>query len=226
MGRFPLLVDMSDEKVLIFGGGSIGERKAQLFAQEGANVMIVGTEFTQGLKKMREKSSLNGEVELVKEKIVPNEIENLIEKAKLVVVATDDERLNDELTETAKKADVLVNEVDDQSTPVMIPSVIKQRNLIVSISTGGKSPAMCKFLRLKLEDWLKEDYSDMVEIQNETRRRLKEEVQDHEKRSEIIWSILKDSEVWDALQKDKEAGKKLVRERVKEEIKEIREDKN
>ncbi|KXA90765.1 hypothetical protein AKJ57_03725, partial [candidate division MSBL1 archaeon SCGC-AAA259A05] len=74
MGRFPLLVDISDEKVLIFGGGSIGERKARLFAKEGANVLVVGTEFTNGLKEMTEEPPLDGEIDLLKEKIVPIEM--------------------------------------------------------------------------------------------------------------------------------------------------------
>lgn len=218
MGRFPLLVNMAGEKVLIFGGGSVGERKARLFAREGGDVMVVGTEFTDSLKEMSEESNLDGEIELVKEKIEPSDMRGLIEEAKLMIIGTDNEELNDELTEVADEAKVLVNKVDELSTPVMIPSVIKKRNLILSISTGGKSPAMCKFLRLKLEDWLKESYSDMVEIQSEIRDELKEKVHDHKKRSEILWSVLNDSNIWEALEEDVEVGRKLVKERVKEDM--------
>lgn len=218
MGRFPLLVDMADAKILIFGGGSVGERKARLFSEVGANVKVFGTDFTDGLKEMESEETLEGEIELIEEEIKPDGARRLFENAKLVVIATDDKDLNDDLAEAARREGAPINKADDLSTPVMIPSTVKKGDITLSVSTGGKSPAMCKFLRLEIEDWLDKSYSDMVEIQEEMRSKLKEEVDSRERRTEILWSVLKDEKIWEVLREDAHAGRKLAEERVREGI--------
>ena len=49
-GYQPLFVDFTGKKVVIFGGGAVGERKAAYFA--GADVTVVSREFSPGLEAM------------------------------------------------------------------------------------------------------------------------------------------------------------------------------
>ena len=44
----PLMIDLSGRKIAIFGGGSVGERKAELFCG-CADTLIVSLEITQPL---------------------------------------------------------------------------------------------------------------------------------------------------------------------------------
>lgn len=58
MGKIPLLIDFTDRKVLIFGGGSVGGRKAKLFSEADANVHVFGKSFTKDLEEMSESGSI------------------------------------------------------------------------------------------------------------------------------------------------------------------------
>ena len=47
----PLMIDLSGRKIVIFGGGSVGERKAELFCG-CADTLIVSIEFSQRLQEL------------------------------------------------------------------------------------------------------------------------------------------------------------------------------
>ncbi|KXB03696.1 hypothetical protein AKJ45_00730 [candidate division MSBL1 archaeon SCGC-AAA261F19] len=209
MGNVPLLIDLDSKDVLIFGGGPVGERKAELFSKADANVQVFGLDFTDKLKEMATEES-RGKIELVKGEIIAEEAESSIGNADLVVIATDDNDLNDELADISEKKGKLVNKANDLSTQVMIPSIVRKGDVIISISTGGKSPAMCKFLRQKIEDWLDESYVEMVRIQEKIKKELKKGVENRERRREILWSLIEDEEIWDLLKSDPEKAKKIA----------------
>lgn len=147
---------------------------------------------------------------------MPESLEGTISEADLVIAATDDDHLNEHLTGISQKNKTLVNKVDDLSTKVMVPSVVDVGDIVISISTGGKSPAMCKFLRLKIEDWLDESYAEMVKIQNEIKDELKGNIDNQAKRGEILWNILYNDEIWETLREDLEAGRDLALKKARE----------
>ena len=90
----PLFHDFTDETVLVFGGGSVGARKARRFARE-ADVVVVSPAFAdEGF----------GEAELVREAPDADGARAWIERTDpaLVVAATDDEALNDAVASAAR----------------------------------------------------------------------------------------------------------------------------
>jgi siroheme synthase-like protein len=70
---------------------------------------------------------------------------------------------------------------------------------MIAISTGGSSPALSKYLRLKLESSIGGDLDQMAALQERARKRLKETVKDQKRREKILWEILEDPAVWEAL---------------------------
>ena len=193
MGAFlPLFIDFSGKRVVIFGGGAVGERKARYFS--AADVVVLSHHFTPGLEAMAKDGSVRLEHKTVKKE----DINALIEGAFLVVAATGDPVLNEEITRASTAAGILANSATGDS-PVTIPSLINKDQFMVAISTGGRSPAMSKYLRLKIEASLGEDIEKMVTLQERIRERLKVVVKDQKGREEILWDILDDASVWDAL---------------------------
>jgi len=93
---------------------------------------------------------------------------------------------------------ILANNATGES-PAVVPSLIKKGDVMVAISTGGRSPAMSKYLRLKLESALGEDPGRMAALQDRVREELKKTVKGQKRREEILWAILDDPAVWDAL---------------------------
>jgi precorrin-2 dehydrogenase / sirohydrochlorin ferrochelatase len=95
---------------------------------------------------------------------------------------------------------------------VVVPSVVRGRHYLIAISTAGKSPAVSRYLRMRLQEDLA-DLDRMIEVQEEVRTALKETEPSQEKRSAVLWSILSDREVWDTLATDPAGARRLVKER-------------
>ncbi len=189
----PLMIDLSGRKIAIFGGGSVGERKAELFCG-CAETLIVSLEFTQRLQELE----ASGQVQLVRLDILTAsdlELREIILGALIVVPATNSLKLNQKITDIALESDILINQVNALGS-VVIPSVIKRGDLIIGISTLGHSPAVSKYTRRQIENLITPAYFDMIQLQNELRSYLKKHIAEQKKRKEILWNILESETVW------------------------------
>lgn len=190
MARYqPLFIDFTGRDVVIFGGGPVGERKAAYFA--GSNVTVVSREFTPGL------GSMPG-IKLVRREIAAADVPGLINGAFLVVAATGDPALNGEIARIARDAGILANSAGGNSQ-VILPAKILRDDIVVAVSTGGRSPAMARFIRQRLESSLGDELADMARLQSGLRERLKQEVPSQEERERLLWEVLEDPAIWEAL---------------------------
>jgi precorrin-2 dehydrogenase / sirohydrochlorin ferrochelatase len=190
----PLMLDLSGKKIVIFGGGSVGERKAELFSG-CAETLIASLEFSRRLYELES----SGQVRLVRLDLLAasdSELRELISGAFIVIPATSNFELNQKITAIARESDILINQVDALGS-VVIPSVIKRGDLVIGISTLGHSPAVSKFTRKQIESVITPEYSDMIRLQDELRSYLKQHVAEQRKRKEILWQVLESEAVWD-----------------------------
>jgi precorrin-2 dehydrogenase/sirohydrochlorin ferrochelatase len=91
-----------------------------------------------------------------------------------------------------------VNKVDGVGD-VMVPSRVRKGPISLAIST--KSPALTKYIRIKLDEALTEEYEGMARLLGQIRTELKLKVPDQEERSRRLWKVLLDYEVWRLLRK-------------------------
>jgi precorrin-2 dehydrogenase len=206
-GYQPLFIDFTGKKVVIFGGGAVGERKAAYFS--GADIIVVSREFAPGLR------ALPG-VRLVGCEVTAAAIPGLIEGASLVVAATGDPALNREIARVAGAEDILVNSAEGGSD-VILPSKIVQGDIMIAISTGGQSPAMARYLRQRLEESVGKELSDMVRLQSELREILKKKIPSQEERERLLWQVLGDRSIWEAIKTSYSDAKHLAIEKLKNE---------
>ncbi len=187
----PLMLDLKEKEIAIFGGGEVGERKASLFC-EHARVTIISKEFTSGLNRLYD----SGKIKLIKVKdITEKDISSYLKKAFIIIPATNDAILNERIAKIAKDEGKIVNRVDDIGD-IIVPSVIRRGDIVIGISTAGQSPALSKYIRQKIEEVITPEFAQMSRLQNEIRERLKTEVDEQKKRKEILWNIINDEDVW------------------------------
>ena len=187
----PLMLDLKEKEIIIFGGGEVGERKASLFC-EFALVIVISKEFTSGLNGFYEM----GKIKLIKVKdITEKDISSYLKKAFIVIPATNDAILNERIAKIARDEGNFVNRVDDIGD-IIVPSVIRRGDIVIGISTAGQSPALSKYIRQKIEEVITPEFAQMSRLQNEIRERLKTEVDEQKKRKEILWNIINDNDVW------------------------------
>jgi len=189
----PIMIDLHEKEIVIFGGGEVGERKASLFC-EHAKVKVISKEFTPGLNRFYK----GGKIELIKvEDIGENEIATFLINAFIVIPATNDFVFNEKIAKIAKDQGKFINRVDDIGD-IIVPSVIRNGDIVIGISTGGQSPAISKYIRQKIEEVITPEFPQMSRLQNEIREKLKYMVDDQKKRKNILWNIINDNDVWNA----------------------------
>ncbi|AKB73576.1 Siroheme synthase [Methanosarcina lacustris Z-7289] len=189
----PLMLDLSGRKIVIFGGGSVGERKAELFCG-CADTVVVSLEFSERLQEL----GASGQVRLLRLDLsaaADFELKEIISGAFLVIPATSSSELNRKITDIAGESDILINQVDALGN-VVIPSVIKRGDLVIGISTLGHSPAVSKYTRMQIEGVITPAYSYMIRLQDELRSYLKLHVKEQRKRKALLWKVLESEMVW------------------------------
>jgi len=191
--RLPLFLDLKARLVVIFGGGAVGERKARLFSQYGP-VRVLSRDFSPGLQELAKNSQR--QIELVKCDL-SYDFGKYLHGAFIVIPATSDSKLNRAIEEEARDMNILVNKVEGVGD-VVVPSILQRGCIAIAIST--ESPALTKYLRLRLEEELNDSYQDMARLINQIRKENKEIVAAQKDRARIIWEILLDDEVWRLLE--------------------------
>ncbi len=200
------MLDLAGRRVLIFGGGDVGARKAAYFERE-AEVTVISRSFSPALDDL---AIQRKEVDL--STLEDEALDRLLQNAFLVVAATSDPGLNDRIGRLCADAGVLFNNAAGEAGDVAIPSIIRGRNYLVAISTLGKSPAVSRYIRMRLEA----EYADldlMIDLQDEMRSALKDIEPAQERRSRALWSVLRDEEIWRVLASDYDLARALAMER-------------
>jgi len=201
----PLMLDLSGKKIVIFGGGSVGERKAELFSG-CADTLVASLEFSQRLQELE----TSGQVRLSRLDLLEasdSELRELVSGAFIVIPATSNFELNQKITAIARESDILINQVDALGS-VVIPSVVKRGDLVIGISTLGHSPAVSKYTRRQIEGLITPEYSDMIRLQDELRSYLKQHVAEQRQRKAILWKILESEAVWNGFSESYEKAAK------------------
>jgi precorrin-2 dehydrogenase/sirohydrochlorin ferrochelatase len=197
----PLYVDMRKRKVLIFGGGDVAARKARLFVPE-ADVVIASRSFLPAFSLMS-LETLRFDTNLADDK----EISGLITGSFLVISTLSDKEENDRIGRICARHNILFNNADGNRGDVIVPSVTGGENYTLAISTGGKSPAISRFVRELVERELP-NLDRMIALQEELRENLKEQEPSQHRRAEILEKILRDPSIWADLADDPARARK------------------
>ena len=116
-----------------------------------------------------------------------------LEGAFIAIPATSNTPAEPAIEEEAIRMGVLVNRVEGRGE-VVVPSILRKGQIAIAIST--EVPALTRYLRLRLDEELTEDYQEMARLLGRLRPELKELIPLQEDRARAIRSILEDEEVW------------------------------
>jgi len=201
----PLYHDFTDETVLVFGGGSVGARKARRFARE-ASVVVVGPELP---------ADDYGGAETVRAAPDPADVPAWFERVDpaLVVAATDDPDVNEAVARAADERDVLVNRTDRSGGrdvgSVVVPATVRDGEVTVAVSTGASSPALARELRTRIEAEI-EGAGELAAATAEVREELKGRDVAPDRRRAAVRAAVQSPRVW----KDLGTGRSKARRTV------------
>jgi precorrin-2 dehydrogenase/sirohydrochlorin ferrochelatase len=166
---FPIFLKLNHLKTLLVGGGPVGLEKLQalLANSPSAHIKIVAKGFSKETKAfIAEHNHL-----LVEERSFE---ERDLEDVDLVILATNNEELNQRIRNFARTRNLLINVADKPALcDFYLGSVVRKGNLKVAISTNGKSPTMAKRLKEFFQDLLPEEIDESLELMKAYRDQLK-----------------------------------------------------
>ena len=152
MNFLPIFIDVKGRLCLVVGGGDVAQRKVSVLLEAGAAVKAVAPEFPGAFAGLHA-------VECVTERFQPGHLDGAV----LVIAATDDSAVNQEVSRQARARNIPVNVVDNPDLCTFImPSILDRSPLLVAFSSGGASPVLARMLRGKLETMIPQGYGHLT----------------------------------------------------------------
>lgn len=165
MKYYPVNLDIQNRNCLVVGGGSVGTRKVGTLLDCGAIVTVASPDITAKLLELAHK----GSIILKNRPYQASDITGMF----LVIGTTNNEKLNRQINSDAQRLNILCNIADrPEDCNFILPAIVKRGDLVIAISTSGKSPALAKKLRKKLEKEFGEEYGEFLRLMGAIREKL------------------------------------------------------
>ena len=179
---YPVNINLDNMEIIIVGGGKVALRKCMNFLDFGKSVTVLAPEFDSRFLEIGNK------VDLIEDTFK----EEYIEKFDIVVAATDNKEVNEEIACICRKKSKLINVVDSRElSDFTVSSYVKRGDLLIGISTGGKIPALSAKIRRDLEEIYDESFAEYVDLLGELREKIIKKYEDKTERKEVLKALVK-----------------------------------
>ena len=166
MGPYPVVLDLGGRPVLVVGGGAVAERKVEGLLAAGASITVVSPRVSARLARLADEGDISVRFRSYRR--------TDLRGAAVVFAATDDRRVNAAVAADARRRRIWVNAADDPDhCDFILPSVLRRGSLLVSVTTGGRSPALARVVREELERLVGSDYAVLTDLAGEVRLELR-----------------------------------------------------
>ena len=143
-------------------------RKAKALLEHNAKVEIVSPIFCPELNQL----ATDGAIRLIQRDYKTKDLQQVF----IAIAATDNVKINKRVASEARQRGILVNVVDDpKNSDFIVPSYLKRGDIIIAVSTSGRSPALARKIRSELERNFKAEYEHLAVIADEVRSNLKQQ---------------------------------------------------
>ena len=183
MDIFPISLKLQQQPCLIVGGGHIAYRKALLLAKAGAKIDVLAPEIDDSLLQLVQQSHGQYVQDVFSSSTA-------LRHYRLVIAATDNNRVNQQVFAACEAENVLVNSVDDPPhCRFMVPAIIDRSPLVISVASNGTSPVLSRQIRTQLESSIPHGMGKLAEFSGQWRTAVKQKIVNPEERR-IFWEEL------------------------------------
>jgi precorrin-2 dehydrogenase/sirohydrochlorin ferrochelatase len=180
---YPVNLDVRNRDCLVVGGGPVAERKVKALLECGAKVVVVALHATSSLQSLASKDKISLKLRAYQ----PSDLDGKC----LVICATDDEGTNLNISQDAARRGTLCNVADRPGAcSFVLPSVVRQGDLLIAVSTSNKSPALARRIRLKLESEFGQEYAVLLNLMGFIREKLQIEAPSPQARKKMFERLL------------------------------------
>jgi uroporphyrin-III C-methyltransferase/precorrin-2 dehydrogenase/sirohydrochlorin ferrochelatase len=163
---YPISLNLAGKRCLVVGGGGVALRKIDGLVEEGAHVTVIARAPCAGVEKL----AAAGEIELHRRPYEKGEATSFA----LVMAATDDREINQQVFHDADSAGVWANVADDPPLcSFHLPARVRRGTLQIGIASAGEAPFAVRRLRQGLEQRLGEEWAEWMEAAARFRREIR-----------------------------------------------------
>ncbi len=190
MAYYPIVVDLRGKKCLVVGGGQVALRKVRSLLETSANVTVIAREIVPQLTQMKG-------VELIAREYNRGDVKGFT----LVFAATDNHEVNKLVAEDAAANGIPVNVVDcPELCSFIVPAVVRRGDLLIAVTTCGKSPALSRRIREEIGARYGSEYELLVDLLGKLRPIAKSKFPSQKDREKALKRII-ESDVVELLRK-------------------------
>lgn len=174
MPYFPMFIDLKNKPVLIVGGGTVALRKLQKLTPYGVIPTVIAPHI------LPELATLPG-VKFHKRSF---RVFDLWPRPSLVIAATNNKKINRNISVLCRKRHIPVNVADDPALcSFLFPALIQQGSFSAGISTGGASPVAAAYFKERLWELLPEGLDNLLSWLESLRPALKTSIPEQSRRA-------------------------------------------
>jgi precorrin-2 dehydrogenase/sirohydrochlorin ferrochelatase len=183
--QYPVNLVLTGKPCLVVGGGRVARRKVEGLLACGAAVTVIAPDIDPEL-------AAEPDVRILQRAYVEGDAAR--GGYRLVITATDDRATNQQVHDDADAAGIWVNSADDpERCTFTLPAIVRNGPLMLTVATGGHSPALASHLKDRLaEEYGGDDYRTLVQLLEEARAALHAEGRTTEG---LAWQTALDSDM-------------------------------
>ncbi len=163
---YPIFLNIRGKRCVVVGGGAVALRKVKALLEHEASVKVISPELCPELSQLAKSRA----IQVLQRNYNGRDLQGVF----IAIAATDDGEINNKVAEEARAKGVLVNVVDDsEHSDFIVPSQLRRGDITIAVSTAGKSPALARKIRTRLEKDFGAEYASLALLVDEVRSELK-----------------------------------------------------
>src|SRR5258708_5937009 len=163
---YPAFLDLRNKRVVVVGAGVIATGKVRGLLPCGPDPLVIVA--PEG-SKFVEKAAREGRLTWLRRAYEQGDLAG----ADVCFAATSDRTLNAAVADEARQRRIPVLAVDDiPNCDFIAPSIVTRGDLIIAMSTGGRSPAFARWVRERFDRDIPQDWGDLLDVVATARERL------------------------------------------------------
>ncbi|MEX0887403.1 MAG: bifunctional precorrin-2 dehydrogenase/sirohydrochlorin ferrochelatase [Phycisphaeraceae bacterium] len=162
MPELPIILRPAGWRCVVVGGGAVATRRGRWLRDAGARLVVVAPVIADELAGLAHEAHHR-----------PYQAGDLA-RARLVITATDDPAVNEQVAHDAREGNILCNRPDrPAASDFTVPAVARRGDVTLAVATGGASPTAARAICDELAEWLDPAWPRLLAIARSYREAMR-----------------------------------------------------